>query len=119
MRPLPTLALALSLAALPAAASAGVAVPAALLHGSRAARRIALTFDACTTRDPTPYDPRVRAVLDALHVPATIFVGGGWALEEEAQLRALARDPLVELGNHTFSHPHLTRLSDAAIRAEL
>jgi peptidoglycan/xylan/chitin deacetylase (PgdA/CDA1 family) len=119
MRPIPWLALALSLAALPGEANAGVAVPAALLHGSRAAKRVALTFDACTTRDPAPYDPRVRAVLDALQVPATIFVGGGWAVEEAAQLRALAQDPLVELGNHTFSHPHLTRLPDDAIRAEL
>jgi peptidoglycan-N-acetylglucosamine deacetylase len=125
MRPIRALPLALSLLALPGAAlpagvaPPGAAVPAAYAHGARSERRIALTFDACTTHDPTPYDPRVTAELEALRVPATLFVGGGWAEEEPAQLRALARDPLFEIGNHTFTHPHLTRVSDAAIREEL
>lgn len=118
-----TLALLLPLLAGPAAGRASVATspvqPVAVEHGSRAGRKIALTFDACTTRAKAPYDPAVTATLEALRVPATVFVGGGWALEEPAALRALAREPLVELGNHTFTHPHLTRLSDAAIREEL
>lgn len=125
MRPISALALALSLLALPSAARsaapgpAGIAVPAAFEHGSRSRKSIALTFDACTTRDPNPFDPRIPAVLEAMRVPATIFVGGGWAEEEPAELGALARNPLFEIGNHTFSHPHLTRIPDAAIRAEL
>jgi peptidoglycan/xylan/chitin deacetylase (PgdA/CDA1 family) len=125
MRPIHALPLLLSLLALPGAAlpagaaPLGTAVPAAYDHGARSQKRIALTFDACTTRDPTPYDPRVTAELEARHVPATIFVGGGWAEEEPAQLRALAGDPLFEIGNHTFTHPHLTRISDAAVRDEL
>ena len=86
---------------------------------SAARKKIALTFDACTTRAPDPYDPRVTAVLEAMHVPATIFVGGGWAREEPAAMAELARDPLLEIGNHTTSHPHLTRLPDARIRDEL
>ena len=93
--------------------------PAALEHGPRDAKRIALTFDACTTRSPDAYDPRITAELVALHVPATIFVGGGWAVHQPAALLELARDPLLELGNHTFTHPHLRRLPDAAIRDEL
>ncbi len=125
MRPITALALALLLAALPSpahpavAAPARLAVPAAFEHGARSQRRIALTFDACTTRDPDPFDPRIPAVLDAMHVPATIFVGGGWAEREPAVLAELGRDPLLEIGNHTFSHPHLTRIPNAAIRAEL
>jgi peptidoglycan-N-acetylglucosamine deacetylase len=110
--------------ALPAAASAtATAAPrtvlAALEHGDRQRRLVALTFDACTTRAPSPYDPRITAELEALHVPATVFVGGGWAAEEPAALVALAGDPLVEIGNHTYTHPHLTRLPEAAIRDEL
>ena len=88
-------------------------------HGARGLRQVALTFDACTTRGASPYDPRITAVLEAMHVPATIFVGGGWAREEPAALAALARNPLFEIGNHTFSHPHLTHLSDAGVRDEL
>ncbi len=91
----------------------------ALSHGTRAERRVALTFDLCTTRDPTPFDARIPAILDRLGVPATIFVGGGWAMEEPMALERLAADPLFELGNHTFSHPHLTRDTDAQIRDEL
>lgn len=93
---------------------------AAFEHGSRGQKRIALTFDACTTsREPSPYDPRVTAVLEAMRVPATIFVGGGWAIEQPQALAELARNPLFEIGNHSFTHPHLTRLSGAQIRDEL
>jgi peptidoglycan-N-acetylglucosamine deacetylase len=88
-------------------------------HGLRGEKKIALTFDACTTREPSPYDPDITTVLEAMHVPATIFVGGGWAREEAPALRELAQNPLFEIGNHTFTHPHLTRLSDARIREEL
>ncbi len=88
-------------------------------HGPRWQNKLALTFDACTTREPSPYDPRITDVLENMHVPATIFVGGGWAQEEPSALLALARNPLFEIGNHTFTHPHLTRLSDARIRDEL
>lgn len=116
MRRLALLAFLLATVARPAAAEVQSA---AFEHGARGRLRVALTFDACTTHDASPYDPRVTTVLEAMHVPATIFVGGGWAREEPAALAALARNPLFEIGNHTFSHPHLTRLPDAGIRDEL
>lgn len=122
MRRIATTAVFLALLALPLAGRAAASPalqPAAFEHGLRGQKKIALTFDACTTRAPAPYDPRVTAVLEAMHVPATIFVGGGWAREEPAALAELARDPLLEIGNHTYSHPHLTRLPDARIRDEL
>ncbi len=109
----------LALLALPAVAAAGPVQPVAFDHGARSGKEIALTFDACTTRAPSPYDPRIAAELDALQVPATIFVGGGWAEEEPQALAALSRDPLLEIGNHTFTHPHLTRLPESQIRKEL
>ncbi len=115
----PVMALTL-LVAPPAAQGRGApAEPAAFAHGPRLSARIALTFDACTTPGPSPYDPRIAAELEAMHVPATIFVGGGWAREEGPELAAMARNPLFEIGNHAFTHPHLTRLSDAGIRDEL
>ena len=73
---------------------------------------IALTFDA----DMTPsmyaraldggsfYDERIPALLRAHRAPATIFVSGLWALAHADILRALAADPLFEIGNHTLSH---------------
>jgi peptidoglycan/xylan/chitin deacetylase (PgdA/CDA1 family) len=122
MKTLARMLLAAALAA-PAASAWASSAPvtlAAFEHGARGEKKIALTFDACTTtREASPYDPRIAAELEAMNVPATIFVGGGWAEREAPALVELARNPLFELGNHTYTHPHLTRLSDAQIREEL
>ena len=109
--------------------AAAVAPPAPLLppvapelisHGRRDRKEIALTFDACSTRDPSRYDARVTAALLAASAPATIFLGGSWAKEEVAQVKELAAHPQFELGNHTYTHPHLPALKDEArIRAEI
>jgi peptidoglycan-N-acetylglucosamine deacetylase len=107
------------LASSPRTEAAVESYPPPVDHGPRSERRIALTFDACTTPGPDPYDPRITAELERLSVPATIFAGGGWAEKEPAAVRELAQNPLFELGNHTFSHPHLTKLDDDQIREEL
>ncbi|HEY3447680.1 MAG TPA: polysaccharide deacetylase family protein [Myxococcales bacterium] len=88
-------------------------------HGSRQIPTVALTFDACSTRSRDPYDPRIARVLAATGTPATFFVGGLWAREEPEALLELSRLPGVELGNHTWSHPHLPHTSDAEIAREI
>ena len=96
------------------------AVPPRLVeHGPRSLTLVALTFDACTTREKSPYDERITRILEATRTPATIFVGGGWAAREAAQLSSLAKDPLFELGNHSYSHPHMSGESDEVVAAEL
>jgi peptidoglycan/xylan/chitin deacetylase (PgdA/CDA1 family) len=95
-------------------------VPAEVVfHGPRNAKLIALTFDACSTRQPSHYDERVTRVLVDKKVPATIFLGGKWIEENLDHAKYLASLPQFELGNHTFLHPHLTRVSDARLREEL
>lgn len=93
--------------------------PQVVFHGPRDRKQIALTFDACSTRDVSRYDARVTAELVAAKVPATIFVGGSWAVEEAAHVKQLGANPLFELGNHTFTHPHLRAISDERMRQEL
>jgi len=94
--------------------------PELISHGRRDRKQIALTFDACSTREPSRYDSRVTAALLAANAPATIFLGGSWAKEEVAQVKELASHPQFELGNHTYTHPHLPALKDEArIRAEI
>jgi peptidoglycan/xylan/chitin deacetylase (PgdA/CDA1 family) len=117
----PALALLLTLAGPARAAALATArdEPVAFEHGLRARKQVALTFDACTTPGRDPYDPRITAALHAMHVPATIFVSGGWAEREPDAVVALARDPLFEIGNHAFTHPHLTRLPEERILDEL
>lgn len=83
-------------------------------HGPRELKRVALTFDACSTRKVHEYDERIIHTLRELRAPATVFLGGAWAHEEAALVRELAADPLFELENHTYTHPHLPRVKDDA-----
>lgn len=88
-------------------------------HSATRKKQIALTFDACSTFAIGRFNPRVIAALRANDVPATLFVGGHWAEMYPAVLEELAQDPLFELGNHTYSHPHMRDLSPAQQRQEL
>jgi peptidoglycan-N-acetylglucosamine deacetylase len=83
-----------------------------IAHGPRGERRVALTFDACTTRNVSQYDARITRELVAAKAKATIFLGGGWAKEEAAHVRELAANPLFELGNHSYTHPHMAAIAD-------
>ena len=93
--------------------------PVVISHGPRDKKLIALTFDACSTLKPSNYDERVTQVLVQTGTPATLFLGGKWMEDEPAQTRYLASLPQFELANHTFLHPHLTKVSDDRIRQEL
>jgi peptidoglycan/xylan/chitin deacetylase (PgdA/CDA1 family) len=92
---------------------------AAVLHGRRDRKLLALTFDACATRKPSQYDARITRILVETRTPATLFLGGKWMEEEAEQTKYLASIPYFELGNHTFLHPHLVGMSDDRIRREI
>ncbi len=93
--------------------------PHVVSHGNLSEKKIALTFDACSTHAPSHYDERITKVLVETQTPATIFLGGKWMEDEPAQTKYLSSLPFIELENHTFFHPHLTKLSDEQIRNEL
>ncbi len=88
-------------------------------HGPRGEKRVALTFDACSGSPPGKLDLAVLQELKAQQVKATIFVGGRLAEQDPERVKALLADPLLEIGTHSYRHPHLTRLTDAALRREL
>ncbi|WP_409238246.1 polysaccharide deacetylase family protein [Streptomyces sp. PA5.6] len=79
-------------------------------------RTVALTFDADMTADQGPRaaagerfdNPALVATLRRLKVPATFFMTGRWAEEYPAQARAIGRDPLFEVANHSYSHHAFT-----------
>jgi peptidoglycan/xylan/chitin deacetylase (PgdA/CDA1 family) len=82
------------------------------LHGAE--KLVALTFDLCeTSGEVAGYDGAVFDTLRAKQVPATIFAGGHWATTHAGRMGEIARDPLFEIGNHTWSHANL-RLADPA-----
>jgi peptidoglycan/xylan/chitin deacetylase (PgdA/CDA1 family) len=93
--------------------------PIVIVHGPRDVKRIALTFDACSLKTQSYYDERITKILIELNVPATIFLGGKWMQDHPEQTRTLASLPQFELGNHSFLHPHMTKVSDERVRQEL
>jgi len=93
--------------------------PLVVKHGPRRKKRIALTFDACSTQGPSQFDEKVIRMLIQLKVPATLFLGGKWMEEHPDETQELATYPQFELANHTYLHPHLPRESDARVREEL
>lgn len=88
-------------------------------HGPRRKKKIALTFDACSTQGPSKFDEGVIRTLISMQVPATLFLGGNWMEEYPDETAELARYPQFELANHTYLHPHLPRESDERVREEL
>jgi peptidoglycan/xylan/chitin deacetylase (PgdA/CDA1 family) len=95
------------------------AAPRVIQNGSRQDRRVALTFDACATRAPSGYDEGVIRALTDSRTPATLFLGGKWMAEHPDETRRIAGLAQFELGNHSFLHPHLTRLTDERVLEEL
>lgn len=93
--------------------------PTVIKHGPRDVKRIALTFDACSLKSQSYYDERITKILVEMNVPATIFLGGKWMQDHPEQTRSLASLPQFELGNHSFLHPHMTKVSDERVRQEL
>lgn len=83
---------------------------AAIYRPERAGDRVALTFDACSTLDRSFYDERVMTVLRETKTPATLFISGRWAESHQEIVRALAADPLFEIANHSYIHPHMTEM---------
>lgn len=78
-------------------------------------RVVALTFDAGANADAVP---SILATLRREGVPATFFLTGDFARDFPAAARSIAAAG-YRIGDHTISHPHLTALSDAAVRQEI
>ena len=98
----------------PTAVTAAPVVAEVITSGPRDRAQVALTFDtsydAATATAvaagtmPRQFDPAVLDVLAANGVPATVFVTGLWAQDHPDAMTRLAADPLMELGNHSWSH---------------
>jgi peptidoglycan/xylan/chitin deacetylase (PgdA/CDA1 family) len=103
-------------AALVAAAVAGTAGPADATPAPAACTGyVGLTFDDGPSSDRTP------ALLDALRrngLRATMFNEGRYAAAFPAQVRA-QRDAGMWVGNHSYTHPHLTQLAEPQIDSEI
>lgn len=85
--------------------------PSAMAHSPD----VALTFDD----GPQPtFTPQVLNVLQLYHVQATFFCIGSQVRKYPGIVRQTYQDGDV-VGNHTWSHPNLTRLSPDEIRSQI
>jgi peptidoglycan/xylan/chitin deacetylase (PgdA/CDA1 family) len=76
---------------------------------------IAMTFDDGPSAKLTP---KLLDLLAARHIKATFFVIGE-NVAEHPEVVARAAKEGHEIGNHSWSHPNLARMSDDGVRAQL
>ncbi len=77
--------------------------------------QVAITFDD----GPDPgWTPRILDVLKREHVPATFFLIGNQA-DRFASITSRIYKEGHEIGNHTFTHPDISELSNTMVELEL
>ena len=76
---------------------------------------VALSFDGCYDDKPLP---KILTTLDHHGFKATFFVAGRFAQRYPRSVKRIADDGM-ELGNHSWSHPKFTGLTDAQIDSQL
>lgn len=86
-----------------------------IIHGNESMNQIALTFDDGPSSRTTP---QVLDILKQYNIKATFFVLGIQVKENPAILRRIVAEG-HEIGNHSFNHPQLTKLTDEAVREQL
>jgi peptidoglycan-N-acetylglucosamine deacetylase len=76
---------------------------------------IALTFDDGPDPD---YTDRILDILNREGVKATFFVTGSQSLLHPSTIKRIIREG-HELGNHSWTHPDLSKLPDSMVKVEL
>lgn len=65
---------------------------------------IAITMDACGSKDGMGYDSKLISYLEKENIPATLFINARWIDANMDTFKTLAENPLFEIGNHGYSH---------------
>ena len=84
-------------------------------HGGDNPKLIALTFD---DGPDSQYTPQILDILKQYRVPATFFITGLSADQNPSLLTRIYQEG-HEIGNHTFTHPNITTISDRQFQLEL
>ncbi len=87
----------------------------AIFLGDTSKKELYLTFD---NGYENGYTAKVLDVLKAKKVPVVFFVTGHYVKDQPELLKRMVKEGHL-IGNHSWSHPDMTRISDSAIRKEL
>lgn len=91
----------------------GVKLP---IYGVESAdKRIALTFNAAWTAEDIP---ELLEMLNQHQVMCTFFLVGEWAEKNPSQARMIAQAG-HEIGNHSYAHPDMTKLTAQQIKDDI
>jgi peptidoglycan/xylan/chitin deacetylase (PgdA/CDA1 family) len=82
---------------------------------ARGTKQLALTYDDGPN---DPHTPRLLQILARHEVSATFFLIGRYAQQRPGLAREIVKAGHV-VGNHTFTHPLLTLMSETKIRQEI
>jgi len=82
----------------------GENVTGVITGGSGAAKKIALTMDACGGHKGMGIDMELITFLEREKIPATLFLNARWIDGNMALFEKLASNPLFEIANHGFAH---------------
>lgn len=117
----PTATITLTATLLPDKAPIGAPMSGDLItNGSRDKPHVALTFDVGETpKVPSGFDEGILQALVDNQAKATYFLGGLWMRNHPDETRRLASNPLIEIGNHSWSHTDFPTLIEADMVAEI
>ncbi len=86
-----------------------------VLRGPVGKKQIAITLDAGSTA--VAFSKEIAA-LDKYNVKVTFFLTGAWVRENPQYSQQIARDGM-EIANHTYDHPWLTKMSSDKVADEI
>jgi peptidoglycan/xylan/chitin deacetylase (PgdA/CDA1 family) len=102
------------------AVSAGAPALRPIRHVQTSEPAVAITFDACATKTHGyGFDRALFDLIRSEKLPVTIFVSGRWVEMHADAMQELVAEPLVEFGDHSYDHPHMSRLPEARIADEV
>lgn len=78
-------------------------------------KKVAISFDASWGAE---FTPRILEILKENEIKTTFFLTGFWIEKYPEMVKKIVAEG-HELGNHTWTHPHLNTLDKAGIKTEL
>jgi peptidoglycan/xylan/chitin deacetylase (PgdA/CDA1 family) len=80
---------------------------------------VALTLNTHWSGPPARFDSRIFSALQKEQVPATLLLTGIWARCFPKEVSALVKEPLLEIGNHSWDDKRFSTMTEAQMRWQM